>query len=188
MNKYTETTRSDRVRTIIYISIFSGVEEKINRRRIPEGGLTYTSYRLRKVPYAITKIKGIKYTGTDGSYVTFSLGGNKYAVKSNGLARILIAHGDSFHETKWLYKDYNVFVFDGETWELGEGYVLTVKSVELISNPRKVSKPSQQQSISITLQHCAYLHTNSVAKAMKLERVSLMNQYLMTIAILGRTG
>ncbi len=33
-------------------------------RRIPEDGLTYTSYRLRKVPYAVTNIKGIKSEGT----------------------------------------------------------------------------------------------------------------------------
>lgn len=64
-------------------------------RRIPEGGLTYTSYRL-KIPYAVTDIKGIKTEGTEGSYVTFSLGGNKYPLKTNGLARILIENGDYY--------------------------------------------------------------------------------------------
>ncbi len=120
-------------------------------RRIPEGGLTYTSYRLRKVPYAVTNITGIKPEGTDGSYVTFSLGGNKYAVKSNGLARMLIAHGDSISEKKTLVGRPPWFEGDDElapgrpvpwelgmdTWELGEGYALTVKSIDTMSNPRK---------------------------------------------------
>ncbi len=117
-------------------------------RRIPEGGLTYTSYRLRKVPYAVTNINGIKPEGTDGSYVTFSLGGNKYAVKSNGLARMLIAHGDSISEKKALLGRPPWFEGDDklapgwepwgmDTWELGEGYTLTVKSIDTMSNPRK---------------------------------------------------
>ncbi len=120
-------------------------------RRIPEGGLTYTSYRLRKVPYAVTNIIGIKPEGTDGSYVAFSLGGNKYAVKSNGLARMLIAHGDTISEKKALIGRPPWFEGDDEpapgrpvpwepgmdTLELGEGYVLTVKSIDTMSNPRK---------------------------------------------------
>lgn len=120
-------------------------------RRIPEGGLTYTSYRLRKVPYAVTNITGVKSEGTDGSYITFSLGGNKYAVKSNGLARMLIAHGDSISEKKTLAGRPQWFEGDSEltpgrpvpwepgmdTWELGEGYALTVKSIDTISNQRK---------------------------------------------------
>ncbi len=105
-------------------------------RRIPEGGLTYTSYRLRKVPYAITNMKGIKSAGTDESYVTFSLGGNQYAVKSNGLARMLIAHGDSISEKKTLTVD-EINFREETTWELGEGYALTAKAVEVSSNPRK---------------------------------------------------
>ena len=104
-------------------------------RRIPEGGLIYTSYRMGKVPYAVMNITGKKPEGTDGSYVTFSLGGNKYAVKSNGLARMLIVHGDSISERKTLTVDE--INFTGETWELGEGYALTAKAVELRYNPRK---------------------------------------------------
>jgi hypothetical protein len=87
------------------------------------------------VPYSITNIKGIKFAETDKSYVTFSLGGNQYAVKSNGLARMLIAHGDAISEKKTLTVDE--INFTGETWELGEGYALTAKAVELMSNPRK---------------------------------------------------
>lgn len=127
-------------------------------RRIPEGGLTYTSYRHKKVPYAITNIKGIKTEGTDGSYVTFSLGGNQYAVKSNGLARMLIAHGDSISEKKTLigrlpwelegddelasgrpvnWVEREPWELEMDTWNLGEGYSLTVKSIDAMSNPRK---------------------------------------------------
>ncbi|VVB90031.1 S-layer protein [uncultured archaeon] len=118
-------------------------------RKIPEGGLTYTSYRLRKVPYAITKIKGIKSAGTDESYVTFRLGGKKYTARNNGFAELLIAHGDSISEKKILVG--RPPWFEGElahgrplpwepgmdTWELGEGYALTVKSIDIVSNPRK---------------------------------------------------
>ncbi|HWR26680.1 MAG TPA: S-layer protein domain-containing protein [candidate division Zixibacteria bacterium] len=103
-------------------------------RRIPEGGLTYTSYS-KKMPYAVNEIKGIKPNGTDGSYVTFSLGGNKYAVKSNGLARILIEHGDIMSEKKELAIPPNEFY--GKPWELGEGYSLTVTFIDPGSWPRK---------------------------------------------------
>ncbi|VVB84472.1 S-layer protein [uncultured archaeon] len=96
-------------------------------RRIPAGGLSYTSYKIR-VPYAYTKIKGKKPPAVDGQYIMFSLGGIKYAVQNDGLARILIAHGDSFYDKKTLV--------DGETWELGEGYDLTVKSIDAASSPR----------------------------------------------------
>ena len=103
-------------------------------RIIPEGSLTYTSYRL-KMPYAVTDIKGIKPNGTDGSYVTFSLGGNKYQVKSNGLARILIAHGVTYSEKKEL--DARTWEPGFGTWELGEGYALTVKFIDPGSYPRR---------------------------------------------------
>ena len=103
-------------------------------RIIPEGSLTYTSYRL-KMPYAVTNIKGIKPNGTDGSYVTFSLGGNKYQVKSNGLARILIAHGVTYSEKKEL--DARTWEPGFGTWELGEGYALTVKFIDPGAYPRK---------------------------------------------------
>ncbi|VVB88708.1 S-layer protein [uncultured archaeon] len=116
-------------------------------RRIPEGGLTYTSYRLRKVPYAITNIKGIKPAGTDELYVTFSLGGNQYAVKSDGLARMLIAHGDTISEKKTLTVDE--INFTGETWELGEGYALTAKAVELMSNPRKARLELRRNGVKL---------------------------------------
>lgn len=119
-------------------------------REIPEGGLTYTSYRLRKVPYAVTNITGIKPEGTDGSYVTFSLGGKKYTPRNNGFRELLIAHGDSISEKKvllgkppWFEGDdklapgLDTFKWGMDTWELGEGYTLTVKSIDTVSDPRK---------------------------------------------------
>ncbi len=116
-------------------------------RRIPEGGLTYTSYRLRKVPYAVTNITGKKPEGTDGSYVTFSLCGKKYTARNNGFAELLIAHGDSISEKKTLLGRPPWFEGNDEagrpvpwgmdTWELGEGYALAVKSIDTMSNPRK---------------------------------------------------
>jgi len=109
-------------------------------RRIPEGGLTYTTHIMR-VPYAVTKVKGEKIPGTDGSYVWFRLGGKKYTARNNGFAELLIAqgelmaHGDSSFEKKTLQIGYDEF--SGETWELGEGYTLTAPSVNYREEPRK---------------------------------------------------
>ena len=109
-------------------------------RKIPEGGLTYTSY-IRRVTYAVTKATGQKISGTDGSYVSFWLGGKKYTSKNNGFAELLIAqgelmaHGDSSVERKTLSIGY--IEFGEETWELGEGYTLTATSVDYSKEPRK---------------------------------------------------
>ncbi len=84
-------------------------------RMIPPGGLTYTSYRVQ-VPYTVTSVKGKKPPGTDGSYFMYSLGGKKYAVRNNGLARILVEQGEGVYEKKT--------VSEMETWELGNGYTL----------------------------------------------------------------
>ncbi|MCZ7406235.1 MAG: S-layer protein domain-containing protein, partial [Candidatus Methanoperedens sp.] len=102
-------------------------------REIPEGGLTYISYRLRKVPYTVTNITGIKPEGTDGSYAAFSLGGKKYTPRNNGFRELLIAHGDSISEKKvllgkppWFEGDdklapgLDTFKWGMDTWELGE--------------------------------------------------------------------
>jgi len=62
-------------------------------RRIPEGGLTYTSYIMR-APYAVTKATGQKISGTDGSYVSIRLGGKKYSARNNGFAELLIVQGE----------------------------------------------------------------------------------------------
>ena len=121
----------------------------ITGRRIPEGGLAYTSY-TRRVPYAVTKVTGQQIPGTDGSYVSFSLGGKKYTERNNGYEELLIAQGEMMaHEDRSFEKKVLVVMpewFEGEeelapgldnTWELGEGYALIVKSVELRPNPRR---------------------------------------------------
>jgi len=100
----------------------------ITGRTIPQGGLTYTSRRILML-YPVTRIKGKNPLGTDGSYLTFRLWGNNYAVKSNGLAKILMAQGDCIYDKKTL--------LDGETWELDEGFTLKVKSLDMRNDTRK---------------------------------------------------
>jgi S-layer protein (TIGR01567 family) len=106
----------------------------ITGRTIPQGGLTYTSHRIQML-YPVTRIKGKKPHGTDGSYLTFKLGGNNYAVRSNGPAKILVGQGDCIYDKKTLQIGYNEF--SGETWEMGEGYTLAAPSVNYSENPRK---------------------------------------------------
>lgn len=112
-------------------------------RRIPEGGLTYTSYMDRltytnyraSVPYGVTNINDKKYPVSDWSYVTFNLGGNRYIVKSNRIAGMLTAHSVTFYDRKNL--GIGPFRFNGEIWELDEGYTLRAMDVNF-SDPRKV--------------------------------------------------
>jgi hypothetical protein len=133
-------------------------------RWIPEGGLTYTSYMYR-VPYAVNKINGKNSSGTDRSYVIFSLGGKKYTARNNGFAELLIAHGDSLSEKENLAGRPPWFEGDDElapgqpvngvkrepwgmdTWELGEGYALTVKAIDAMSNPRKAQLVLRRNSV-----------------------------------------
>jgi len=117
-------------------------------RRIPESSLTYTSYIMRE-PYAVTKVKGFNIPGTDGSYILLRLGGKKYMVKNSGFAELLIAHGDGISGRKILTGRPPWFEEGDEsglpmlwepgmdTWEMGEGFALTVKSIDTTSNPRK---------------------------------------------------
>jgi S-layer protein (TIGR01567 family) len=108
-------------------------------RRIPGGGLAYTSY-TRRVTYAVTKVTGQQIPGTDGSYVSFSLGGKKYTERNNGYAELLIAQGEMMahegrsFEKKLLSVGPNEFIDD--IWELGEGYTLTAPSINW-GEPRK---------------------------------------------------
>jgi S-layer protein (TIGR01567 family) len=104
----------------------------ITARMIPQGGLTYTSHMIRML-YPVTRIKGKKPAGTDGSYLTYSLWGNNYAVRSNGLAKILVGQEDCIYDKKTLPVRYNEF--KGDIWELGEGYNLAAKSVNFNKYP-----------------------------------------------------
>jgi S-layer protein (TIGR01567 family) len=123
----------------------------ISGRRIPEGGLTYiinmdrltyTNY-MASVQYPVIRINDKKSPGTNWSYVTFNLGGNMYIVNSK-IARILTAHGVTYYFDKkglavrppWLEED-DELAPGWDTWELGEGYSLTVKFIDFSSIPRK---------------------------------------------------
>jgi len=115
-------------------------------RRIPEGGLTYTSYIMQE-PYAVTKVKGFNIPGTDGSYIFLRLGGKKYMVKNSGFAELLIAHGDSISEKKTLAIE--PYAIKEETWELGEGYSLAVTSVSLNEDPRKARLELRRNGVEL---------------------------------------
>ncbi len=115
-------------------------------RRIPEGGLTYTSYIMQE-PYAVTKVKGFNIPGTDGPYILLRRGGKKYMVKNSGFAELLIAHGDSISEKKTLAIE--PYAIKGETWELGEGYSLAVTSVSLNEDPRKARLELRRNGVEL---------------------------------------
>jgi len=104
----------------------------ISGRTIPQGGLIYTSHRVRML-YPVTRIKGKNPPGTDGSYLTFRLWGNNYAIRSNGLTRILVGQGDCIYDKKTLLV-VGPNEFNRDIWELGEGYTLTANSVNFSDN------------------------------------------------------
>lgn len=104
----------------------------ITGRTIPQGGLTYTSHRMRRL-YTVTSMKGKKPPGTDGSYLTFRLWGNNYAVRGNGLEKILMGQGECIYDKKTLSVGNDEF--NGDMWELGEGYTLKAMSVNFSKNP-----------------------------------------------------
>lgn len=123
-------------------------------RRIPGGGLTYIinmdrltyANYMASVPYAGTMINDKKPPGTNWSYVTFNLGGNMYIVESKS-AGILIAHGVTYHENKWL--GIGQYEFKGENWDLGEGYTLMATSADLVQNPWKVRLVLQRNGVEL---------------------------------------
>jgi hypothetical protein len=120
----------------------------ITGRRIPEGGLTYiinmdrltyTNY-MASVQYPVIRINDKKSPGTNWSYVTFNLGGNMYIVNSK-MAGILTAHGVTYYDKKELgwstwFEGDNELASGLDTWELGEGYFLTVKLIDPSSSLR----------------------------------------------------
>jgi len=93
-------------------------------RMIPPGGLTYTSHKIHTL-YAVTRLTGKIPPGTDGSYFMYGIGGDKYAVRNSGLARILVEQGESVYEKKTFSEI--------EKWELGEGYVLSAPYINTFS-------------------------------------------------------
>jgi len=105
----------------------------ITGRTIPQGGLTYTSHRFQML-YPVTRIKGKKPPGTDGSYLNFRLWGNNYDVRNNGLAKVLVGQGDCISDKKTLLV-VGPDEFKRDIWELGEGYNLTARSVNFNTYP-----------------------------------------------------
>lgn len=101
----------------------------LSGRIIPACDLKYTAF-VTEIHYSVTKITGTGPNGTNGSYKAIGFGANKYAAikgKSSRLAKILIDNGTGVFEKKSLY--------DGETWEMEEGYNLTVRSVDMRASP-----------------------------------------------------
>ncbi len=62
-------------------------------------------------------------------------------VKNKGFAELFIEHGDVRFEKKTLV--------EGETWELGEGYSLTVKSIDASYNPRTAQLVLKKNDIEL---------------------------------------
>ena len=102
----------------------------ISGRKIPRGSLRYiTGVRS---PFEAAGIKGSEKHGLNVSFMVFGIGTDKYVAingKSAELSRILLEHTGSRYDKKTLAPD--------EAWELGEGYNLTVRSLEVRDNPRR---------------------------------------------------
>lgn len=104
----------------------------ISGRNIPKGYLRYDITGI-KTPLEVAGIKGSELYGLNNSFIVFGIGTEKYtAVNGNSteLSRILIEHTDSQYDKKLFAQ--------GEVWELGEGYSLTIKSLEVRSDPWRV--------------------------------------------------
>ncbi len=103
----------------------------LSGRTIPAHSLKFTAF-VTDIPYSVTKKTGIRPAGTNGSYKAVVFGAEKYAAvegNSSKLAKILVDNGTNIYENKIL--------LDGEIWNLGSGYNLTVKSVNASSSPRR---------------------------------------------------
>ncbi len=103
----------------------------ISGRKISKGYLRYTTGV--KSPLEVAGINGSETYGLNSSFMIFGIGTDKYvAVNENSteLSKILIEHtGSSIYNKKTLVTD--------EAWELGEGYNLTIKSIDAINYTRK---------------------------------------------------
>ncbi len=113
----------------------------ISGRTIPAHGLKYTAF-VTDVPYTVTKKTGIR--PANGSYKAVGLGAEKYAAvegKSSRLAKILLDNGTDVYDKKIL--------LEGETWNMGDGYSLTIKSVDATSSPIRVQLELRQNGIEL---------------------------------------
>src|SRR5574341_705530 len=110
-------------------------------RTIDAGHLWYNTSRLM-VPYKVyengwgTVDHGLDSNGSNvpggGYYAVAGWQGTKYVAvngKVNKLSRLLIEQGNASSEKKTLAA--------GETWDMGEGYALTVNSIDAEAIPRR---------------------------------------------------
>ncbi len=103
----------------------------ISGRNIPKGYLRYDIVGV-KIPLKVAGIKGSEMYGSNASFMIFGIGTEKYTAvngKSTELSKILIEHTDSHYDKKLFAQ--------GEVWELGEGYNLTLKTLEVRVDPRR---------------------------------------------------
>ncbi len=103
----------------------------LSGRTISAHGLKYTAF-VTDIPYTVTKETGIKPAETDGSYKSVGFGAEKYAAvkgKSSRPAKVLV------DKTRAVE---NRVLLEGEIWQLGDGYSLTIKSVDASSSTRRV--------------------------------------------------
>ncbi len=110
----------------------------ISGRKIPKGYLKYEITGVKN-PLEVAKIKGSEEHGLNASFMVFGIGTEKYiaANKSTELSKILIEHTDSHYDKKLFAQ--------GDVWELGEGYNLTLKTLEVRVDPRRAL---------LSLSHC----------------------------------
>ncbi len=103
----------------------------ISGRKIPKGYLRYDIAGV-KTPLEVAGINGSELHGLNTSFMVFGIGAEKYiaANKSTELSKILIEHTDSHYDKKLFAQ--------GDVWELGEGYSLIIKSLEVRSDPWRV--------------------------------------------------
>ncbi|HEY9205750.1 MAG TPA: S-layer protein domain-containing protein [Candidatus Methanoperedens sp.] len=102
----------------------------ISGRKIPKGYLRYDIAGVN-IPLKVAGINGSELYGLNTSFMVFGIGAEKYiaANKSTELSKILIEHTDSPYDKKLFAQ--------GDVWELGEGYNLTLKTLEVRVDPRR---------------------------------------------------
>ncbi len=104
--------------------------KNISGRKIPRGYLKYTTGV--KSLFEVAGINGSEKYGLNVPFMVFGIGTDKYvAVNGNSteLSKILVEHTGSRYDKKTFAPD--------EVRELGEGYNLTLRSLEVRDLPRK---------------------------------------------------
>ncbi len=130
----------------------------LSGRTIPGNSLRYIAL-VTEIPFAVTKKTGIRPSWANGSYKAMGFGADKYEAikgKSGLLAHVLIDNGTNYLGKKILT--------DGETWNLGDGYNLTAKSVDSFSSPWRTELVLSRNGIELDekwmLQGSAFTYTH----------------------------